>query len=116
MKNAIKKRLSLLMAVIFLIGMMPIAALGGGTARVRIHLIGDSTVCNYSASQYPRWGWGQALTTVLNGNTTIINKAVSGASSRTFVEGYKKTDGTYSYTELWSGIIANIREGDYLFI
>jgi lysophospholipase L1-like esterase len=126
MKNAIKKRLSLLMAVIFLIGMIPIAALGGDStsggsvggsiAPVSIHLIGDSTVCMYSRTQYPRWGWGQALPGILDENAAVFNWAVSGASSKSFVEGYLKDDGTYSYTELWSSIIDSIQEGDYLFI
>jgi len=75
-------------------------------ARVKIYIIGDSTVCNYNASQYPMTGWGQVFAHFFKAQSVeIINRAIGGRSSRMF------------YTEgRWDGIGALLSEGDYVFI
>jgi lysophospholipase L1-like esterase len=78
----------------------------GQVASVRIVIIGDSTVCNYAASKYPWAGWGQEIGLYFKpGSVTILNNAVGGRSSRSFV-----TKGQ------WATTSATLKSGDYLFI
>jgi lysophospholipase L1-like esterase len=50
---------------------------------LRIAIIGDSTVANYPAEK-PLRGWGQYLGEYFSTNTTIINLAKNGRSTKTF--------------------------------
>lgn len=75
-------------------------------AAVRIVLIGDSTVCNYAAGKYPWTGWGQELVHYFKtGSVTVLNHAVGGRSSRSFV-----TKGQ------WAATVADLKSGDWMFI
>ena len=47
-------------------------------------VVSDSTASDYEASRAPRTGWGQALTTLTR--RPVRNDAISGASSRSFIE------------------------------
>ncbi|WP_420114896.1 pectinesterase family protein [Pseudactinotalea sp.] len=49
-----------------------------------IHVVGDSTASTYEATQAPREGWGQRLPDAVG--RPVHNHAVSGASSRSFIE------------------------------
>ena len=70
------------------------------------HLIGDSTVCLYSSSYYPRMGWGQVFGNYFNTTYLAVNdKAASGRSSKSF------------YDEgLWTPVYNALKSGDYVFI
>ena len=73
--------------------------------RIDIYLIGDSTMSEYNAAQYPRTGWGEMLQHFFNENVTVHDFAVSGKSSKDFRDlGY------------WKTVIDSIKKGDYLFI
>lgn len=76
------------------------------SGRMKIYIIGDSTVCNYNASEYPMMGWGQVFASFFKSQSVEINnRAIGGRSSRKF------------YTEgRWEGIVAQLSEGDYVFI
>jgi|GEM_PF-871177 len=72
----------------------------------RIVIIGDSTVCNYAGSKYPWAGWGQELSLYFKaGTVTVINKAIGGRSSRSYIE-----DGS------WASTKALLQTGDILMI
>lgn len=76
-------------------------------AGKKIYVVGDSTVCAFSDNYYiPRYGYGTQLHEYLNVTSSqIVNLAISGRSSKSFlVEG--------NYTTLTS----SISEGDYLII
>lgn len=76
-------------------------------ADKKIYVVGDSTVCAFSDNYYiPRYGYGTQLHGYLNVTSSqIVNLAISGRSSKSFlVEG--------NYTTLTS----SISEGDYLII
>lgn len=51
----------------------------------RVVLIGDSTVCDYSA-QNPERGWGQYLQSYFDEGVKVINLAKSGRSTKTFIK------------------------------
>lgn len=72
-------------------------------SKKRIFIIGDSTACDYSQSDYPMTGWGQALKNLIN--FEVINKAKAGRSSKSFVE-----------EGLWDSVLGEIKENDYLLI
>lgn len=73
---------------------------------VRIVVIGDSTVSTYKASQYPWAGWGQVLQYYFKtGSVTVVNHAVGGRSSRSFVT-----------TGQWAATVKDLQAGDWLFI
>jgi lysophospholipase L1-like esterase len=71
----------------------------------RVVIIGDSTAYTYGASDSLR-GWGQELGHFFSpGAVSVINKAIGGRSSRSFVE-----DGH------WASTLAILQKGDILLI
>ena len=69
-------------------------------------VVGDSTVCSFTDDYYlPRYGYGTQLKEYLSSSVTIRNIALSGRSSRSFLE-------EANYETLKNGI----KEGDYLMI
>ena len=72
---------------------------------LRVVIIGDSTAYTYTASDSLR-GWGQELGLFFSpGAVTVINKAIGGRSSRSFIE-----DGH------WASTLAILQKGDILLI
>ncbi len=43
------------------------------TTSFTIHVIGDSTVCNYKDSAYPQKGWGQVLNNFFDASRVKVN-------------------------------------------
>ena len=81
------------------------------TTQAKIFTIGDSTVQDYTSGYYPRTGWGQVLQFFFDETYVVVdNRAVGGTSSKSFYNGYWKTDGTHSQ------IVDELSEGDYVFI
>ena len=52
---------------------------------VQVYLAGDSTMCDYPASAFPRTGWGQALKNMVIPGARVCNCAVSGRSTKSFI-------------------------------
>lgn len=100
MSPSLEKRLLVLFAMV--------GAVWAATTATpqRIVIIGDSTVCNYAASKYPQAGWGQELSLYFQtGSVTVVNNAIGGRSSRSFVE-----DGH------WATTLASLKQGDILMV
>jgi lysophospholipase L1-like esterase len=77
----------------------------GGDEEGTVFLIGDSTVASYPANKAPLTGWGQVIGSFLKEGVAVENDAVSGASSKSFVDaGY------------WATTLGKMQSGDYLFI
>jgi lysophospholipase L1-like esterase len=77
-----------------------------GRARRRtIFVAGDSTAATYAVADAPRAGWGQALPVFLRPEIAVVNEALSGASSKSFVD-LGRLD----------RILAAIRPGDVLLV
>ena len=71
-----------------------------------IYLVGDSTVCGFSDGYYyPRYGYGTQLANYLDPLASVVNLALSGRSSKSFIE-------EANYETLKS----SLKEGDYLII
>ncbi|QDU08469.1 rhamnogalacturonan acetylesterase [Gimesia aquarii] len=57
--------------------------------QIQVMLIGDSTVATYSKRPKDRpdlTGWGQVFGEFFNDNVTILNRAASGRSSKSFIK------------------------------
>ena len=73
---------------------------------ITIYLVGDSTVCSFSdAYYYPRYGYGTQLAGYLAPEATVVNLALSGRSSKSFL-----TESNYETLK------SSIKAGDYLII
>ncbi len=51
----------------------------------RIFIASDSTAANYGADKYPQLGWGMVLKCGLAPDVEILNRAIGGRSTRTFI-------------------------------
>jgi lysophospholipase L1-like esterase len=74
------------------------------TASVTLHVAGDSTAAIFPSTD-PRVGWAAVLQSFFGAGVTVDDAAVSGASTKSFVDqGY------------WASLQARLEPGDYLFI
>ena len=76
-----------------------------GPPQRTIYVAGDSTAATYAVADVPRAGWGQALPVFLRPEIDVVNGALSGASSKSFVD--------LGRLDL---ILAAIRPGDVLLV
>ena len=73
-------------------------------ARPKLYLIGGSTMATFPASR-PIVGWGQMLPTFFRDPAQIDNRALSGRSSKSFIEqGH------------WEKVLGDLRAGDFVLI
>jgi lysophospholipase L1-like esterase len=80
-------------------GTYPVSA-----GKPTVYVAGDSTVSTYTAAQAPQQGWGQRIQEFFTSDVTIVNKAIGGESSKSFVDQGHLAE-----------ILAVIQPGDYLF-
>jgi lysophospholipase L1-like esterase len=73
--------------------------------KVKIFLVGDSTISIKETKAYPETGWGMPFVHFWDSTVSIINRAKNGRSTRTFIE-----------EGLWKSIQNEAGEGDYVFI
>jgi lysophospholipase L1-like esterase len=70
-----------------------------------IYLAGDSTMADYPPHQFPMQGWGKKLPLFIPDTVRVVNKAVCGRSSKSFIE-----------EGILEEILNMIKPGDCLFI
>jgi lysophospholipase L1-like esterase len=73
--------------------------------KIKVYLIGDSTMCKYEASRAPLTGWGMPFANFFDSSVAIDNRARGGRSTRTFIS-----------EQLWQPIADSLQEGDYVLI
>ena len=73
--------------------------------KLRIFLAGDSTMQTYKEEETPMRGWGQYFSGCFNENVQVVNKAIGGRSSRSFIEQNR-----------WQEIVDQLQAGDWVFI
>ncbi|HMH21889.1 MAG TPA: rhamnogalacturonan acetylesterase [Puia sp.] len=73
--------------------------------KIRIYMIGDSTMCLYPTKQLPINGWGMPFANYFDSSIMIDNRARGGRSTRTFI-----SEGR------WQPIADSLQEGDYVLI
>lgn len=74
-------------------------------AQTHVFIIGDSTTENWGPSWYPCMGWGAVFQHFFDSSKVVVdNRGVGGTTTKSY------------YNEYWSDVIADINNGDYLFI
>lgn len=73
--------------------------------KLRIYLIGDSTLAVKSANAFPETGWGMPFANFFSDSVLLDNHAKNGRSTRTFIA-----------ENLWAPIMAALKKGDYVLI
>jgi lysophospholipase L1-like esterase len=74
-------------------------------AGPRIFIASDSTAANYGPDRYPQLGWGMMLKCGLAPDVEVVNRAVGGRSTRTFI-----SEGR------WDRLMAELAPGDVVLI
>jgi lysophospholipase L1-like esterase len=73
--------------------------------KIKIYLIGDSTMCPYEPERAPITGWGMPFANFFDSTVTIDNRGKGGRSTRTFLSENR-----------WAPIADSLQEGDYVLI
>ena len=114
MKKRNRKRISCLLSALLLLVMsigwsvmaMADDAVNKDSSKPTVWIIGDSTVSSFADNYYyPRYGWGTQIDKYLDGTFEVKNIALSGRSSKSYVNDKE-------YKELTAGM----KQGDYLLI
>ena len=78
--------------------------------QIDIILVGDSSACNWPTDYYPEEGYGKFLADYFNRDyAKFLNHAVSGASTKTFLDDNKRLGD-------WATTLERVGEGDYVLI
>src|SRR3978361_2239311 len=73
--------------------------------KMKVWLIGDSTMSIKEIKAYPETGWGMPFANFFDSTITVDNRAKNGRSNKSFMaEGFGKP------------VVENLQEGDYVFI
>ncbi|MEO8404473.1 MAG: rhamnogalacturonan acetylesterase [Chitinophagaceae bacterium] len=73
--------------------------------KIKVWLIGDSTMSIKEVKAYPETGWGMPFLNFFDSTVTVDNRAKNGRSTRSFME-----------EGLWKPVVEDMKEGDYVFI
>ncbi len=73
--------------------------------KIKVYLIGDSTMCEYPVSRAPLTGWGMPFKYFFDSTVTVDNRARGGRSTRTFISENR-----------WQPIADSLQEGDYVLM
>jgi len=73
--------------------------------KIKVWLIGDSTMANKEVKEYPETGWGMAFPYFFDSTIVVDNRAKNGRSTKSFIE-----------EGLWKAVTDNLSPGDYVFI
>ncbi len=73
--------------------------------KIKVWLIGDSTMSIKEKKAWPETGWGMPFVNFWDSTVTVDNRARNGRSTKSFM-----TEG------LWKSVTNELAEGDYVFI
>lgn len=73
--------------------------------KIKVYLIGDSTMSIKRTSAYPENGWGMPFVYFFDSTVEVDNRAQNGRSTRTFIEEGR-----------WQPVAQSLKKGDYVFI
>ena len=90
---------------IFILFSLILSSFAPPKKKIKVWLIGDSTMANKETKAYPETGWGMPFTYFFDSTVVVDNRAKNGRSTKSFIaEG------------LWQPVLDNLQEGDYVFI
>jgi lysophospholipase L1-like esterase len=73
--------------------------------KIKVWLIGDSTMSIKEVTAYPETGWGMPFAHFFDSTVIVDNRAKNGRSTQSFID-----------EGLWKPVADNLSEGDYVFI
>src|ERR1700712_943550 len=88
------------MSVLFLLSFS-----GPVKKKIKVYLIGDSTMCTYEPNRAPLTGWGMPFVNFFDSTVVIDNRARGGRSTRTFISENR-----------WQPIADSLQAGDYVMM
>ena len=74
-------------------------------AQTRLFIASDSTAQTYATDRYPQTGWGQMLPCGLSADAVVVNRAIGGRSTKSFI-----AEGR------WETLLAEAKPGDVVLI
>lgn len=89
----------------FLIGCLVLLGLTLPPKKIKVWLIGDSTMANKEIKAYPETGWGMPFINFFDSTVVVDNRAKNGRSTQSFID-----------EKLWQPVVDNLSEGDYVFV
>jgi len=90
---------------VFVITILLLMAFGLPPKKIKVWLIGDSTMANKEIKAYPETGWGMPFAYFFDSSVVIDNRAKNGRSTQSFID-----------EKLWQPVVDNLNEGDYVFV
>jgi len=73
--------------------------------RIKVYLIGDSTMSIKSPSTYPETGWGMPFAGFFDQDVVVDNRAQNGRSTKSFINENR-----------WTSVLDSLNQGDYVLI
>src|SRR5258705_12644441 len=73
--------------------------------KIKIWMIGDSTMCMYVPERAPLTGWGMPFAVFFDSTVQVDNRARGGRSTRTFISENR-----------WQPVSDSMQAGDYVLI
>src|SRR5215212_1585581 len=73
--------------------------------KIKVWLIGDSTMSKKETKTFPETGWGMPFIYFFDSTVEIDNRAMNGRSTKSFMAENR-----------WQPVIDNLQEGDYVLI
>jgi lysophospholipase L1-like esterase len=73
--------------------------------KIKVYLIGDSTMARKEVRAYPETGWGMPFAYFFDSTVIVDNRAKNGRSTKSFIA-----------ENLWQPVVNGLHEGDYVFI
>ena len=93
------------MKKIFLFAFIICTAFFIPSKKIKVYLIGDSTIANKEIKAYPETGWGMPFRYFFDSTVEVDNRAKNGRSTKSFID-----------EKLWQPVVDNLNEGDYVLI
>ncbi|MDQ6755816.1 MAG: GntR family transcriptional regulator, partial [Bacteroidota bacterium] len=91
--------------IFFIIAVFSLMSFSLKDKKIKVWLIGDSTMSIKEVKAYPETGWGMPFAYFFDSSIIVDNRAKNGRSTRTFIS-----------ENLWQPVVENLKEGDYVFI
>jgi len=73
--------------------------------KIKVYLIGDSTIAIKQKSTYPETGWGMPFANFFDAEVEVDNRALNGRSTKSFLA-----------ENHWQPVVDSLKQGDYVFI
>ena len=73
--------------------------------KIKVYLIGDSTMADKEVKAYPETGWGMPFAWFFSESVTVDNRAKNGRSTKSFIA-----------EQRWQAVMDQLKEGDYVLI